>query len=73
MAKVSTCDGCGKQSDELESLGWVIQKDYCSDCAEEVNKYLQEYDDLHDNTVAYFEKGKKKLKNSFKLNELPDG
>jgi len=73
MGKVSTCDSCGRRIEKLETLGHVIQKDYCPRCAKEVKIYLEMYDELHQKTFNYFERGKKMLRSSFKkIKELPD-
>lgn len=47
MARVLACDGCGQPRTELARIGRVIEREFCTVCAEKAAAYLADLDALH--------------------------
>lgn len=50
MALIAECDRCHHtiKDGEVAVRGFVIQREYCSSCVEEIDEMQQEIDDCHD-------------------------
>lgn len=72
MADAKLCDRCLKASDKpLVRRGTVGVKDYCEDCVDSVDAYLQERDLLHESVKKAWLTGLESLRKKYGAG-LPD-
>lgn len=80
MAIKIVCDGgCGATTDSPKAwkqFGVVKARQYCPECAPTFEAMMKDIDDLHDKTVASFQKGLEKIRSGVMKNmpkaEMPD-
>ena len=75
MATVQVCDGCGVTESDTESLGHVILRDYCGDCALVVQQAMLALDDAHENLALQWIQANDEIQTQWEKNHtgtLPD-
>ena len=75
MATVQVCDGCGGGEGPMESLGFVIKRDYCEKCAVAVRAHLECLDGAHEDLAERWNSLKRTLEDEWSENHtgtLPD-
>ena len=54
MAISYSCDGCGKAVENPVKVGHVIRRDYCDDCAQAANAFIESEETLRKDTHTRF-------------------
>jgi len=75
MAITAECDRCHETiKGEVLRRGYVVRREYCEVCVEEIDVMLSEIDELHDNMAAQWDKKIAKIRASHntKGGLLPD-
>ena len=71
MSTQTICDSCGTPCETVER-GLIKKLDYCGDCAQAVDAYLDARDELHTASVARWDEEMADLRKQFDGVRLPD-
>lgn len=71
MGRTVHCDGCGAR-EAPHRVPWAPHLDYCNDCHQKIESYMQEVHELHTEMVKDWNEKLSELKSRMR-EKLPDG